>query len=184
MTRLAASVPALRDAFGQPWSWPPISPLAPLVERGSAVAADPGHDAGPGTSQRRSASQLADSGRVWLFFLPGAFTPVCTAELGWVDELADRLADSAGPDGAGVGLRILSCDPVPVLRRVAEESGVRTPMLSDFWPHGAAAQAVGAFNAVTGVPHRTSVLVDAAGRILRRVEAAPGTERQLGDHLR
>jgi mycoredoxin-dependent peroxiredoxin len=154
-----ADSPALRDQYGQDWPWPPLAPPGP--------AASP--DAGPGPA------------RCWLFFLPGAFTPVCTAELGWVDDLADRLAP------AGVGLRVVACDSAAVLRKVAEETGIRTPLLSDFWPHGAAARAVGEFNGTTGRPRRSSVLVAAgttAGvRVLARVRADVGSERRLRDHL-
>jgi mycoredoxin-dependent peroxiredoxin len=148
--------PALRDQYGQAWPWPPLAPESGLLE---------GPDGG------------AVPSRSWLFFLPGAFTPVCTAELGWVDELAARLAP------AGVGLRVISCDSAAVLRAFGDAHGVLTPLLSDFWPHGAAARASGAFDARTGRPRRVSVLVDAAGRELRRVEAAPGQERRLSDHL-
>ena len=151
--------PALRDQHGQDWPWPPFAP----VPGPSATPAGP--DGGPVPS------------RCWLFFLPGAFTPVCTAELGWVDELAGRLAP------AGVGLRVISCDAAAVLRRLAEETGLRTPLLSDFWPHGAAARAVGEFNDLTGRPHRSSVLVDASGGVLARVRAGAGEERRLEDHL-
>ncbi|WP_313823765.1 redoxin domain-containing protein [Citricoccus sp.] len=115
--------------------------------------------------------------RCWLFFLPGAFTPVCTAELGWVDELAERLAP------AGIGLRVVSCDSAAVLRKVTDETGIRTPLLSDFWPHGAAARAVGEFNESTGRARRSSVLMDAAGRVLARIRATVGDERRLQDHL-
>ncbi|NUL48743.1 redoxin domain-containing protein [Cellulosimicrobium funkei] len=159
---IPADPPALRDQHGQLWPWPPVVPPSPDA---------PGDGRGP----------LPDDGasptRCWLFFLPGAFTPVCTVELGWVDELADRLAP------AGVGLRVVSCDSAAVLRRIADEAGIRTPLLSDFWPHGAAARAVGEFNESTGRPRRSSVLVDAAGTVLARIHAAAGDERRLQDHL-
>ncbi|HRO93673.1 redoxin domain-containing protein [Citricoccus sp.] len=151
-----AEAPALRDQHGQSWPWPPLAP-------------DPGPSEG--------ADGASVPSRCWLFFLPGAFTPVCTAELGWVDELAGHLAP------AGIGLRVISCDSAPVLRAFGDALGVRTPLLSDFWPHGAAARRVGAFDDRTGRARRTSVLVDAAGREMRRVEAAPGQERRLADHL-
>lgn len=148
--------PALRDQHGQSWPWPPLAPESGVPE---------GPDGG------------AVPSRCWLFFLPGAFTPVCTAELGWVDELAGRLAP------AGVGLRVISCDSAAVLRAFGDAHEVLTPLLSDFWPHGAAARSVGAFDDRTGRARRVSVLLDAAGRELRRVEAAPGQERRLADHL-
>lgn len=148
--------PALRDQHGQSWPWPPLAPESGLPE---------GFDGG------------AVPSRCWLFLLPGAFTPVCTAELGWVDELARRLAP------AGVGLRVASCDAVAVLRKVADETGIGTPLLSDFWPHGAAARRVGEFNGHTGRPHRSSVLLAADGTVLARLRAGAGEERRLQDHL-
>lgn len=159
---IPADPPALRDQHGQLWSWPPVAPPSP-----DALGAGHGtpHDGGSVPT------------RCWLFFLPGAFTPVCTAELGWVDELAERLAP------AGVGLRVVSCDSAAVLRKVADETGIRTPLLSDFWPHGAAARAVGAFNEATGRARRSSVLMDAAGTVRARIHAAAGDERRLQDHL-
>ncbi|QCU78323.1 redoxin domain-containing protein [Citricoccus sp. SGAir0253] len=147
------AVPALRDQHGQSWPWPPLAPEAPGPDDGPAPA------------------------RCWLFFLPGAFTPVCTAELGWVDELASRLAP------AGVGLCVVAPDSAAVLRAFGEGLGVRTPLLSDFWPHGAAARAVGEFNEATGRPHRTSVLVDARGAVLARVRAGAAGQRRMEDHL-
>lgn len=154
--------PRLRDQYGQPWPWPPLAP-------------EPAGSQAPDDHQHPDVGSVPT--RCWLFFLPGAFTPVCTAELGWVDELAGRLAP------AGVGLRVISCDSAAVLRKVADQSGVRVPLLSDFWPHGAAAAAVGEFNGLTGRPHRSSVLVDAAGAVLTRIRAAAGEGRTLRNHL-
>ncbi|PZQ79451.1 MAG: peroxiredoxin, partial [Micrococcus luteus] len=108
-TRGADVVPALRDDHGQTWPWPPT--------RGPQDAAGP-----RGT---------------WLVFLPGAFTPVCTDELGWIGALAEDVAVD------DVAVRVVSCDAAPVLRRVREELALPEPLtlLSDFWPHGAACRA-------------------------------------------
>ena len=43
-------------------------------------------------------------------------------------------------------------------------------MLSDFWPHGAAAQAYGCFNETFGVPMRATYVLDAEG-IVREIIA-------------
>lgn len=160
MTGTPGDPPVLRDQHGQGWAWPPLTLAGP------GGASGPADDAGPVSS------------RVWLLFLPGAFTPVCMTELTWVDDLAERLAP------AGVGLRVLSCDSAAVLRTVADQLGLRTPLLSDFWPHGAAARAVGEFNESTGRALRSSVLVDGAGAVLARIRADAGTGRRPEDHLR
>lgn len=142
--------PALRDDRGQDWPWPPT--------RGPEDAAAPR--------------------AVWLVFLPGAFTPVCTGELGWLGELAHDLA------GHGVAVRVVSCDPAPVLRRLREELDPpeALTLLSDFWPHGAACAALDAFDAKTGRARRVSVLLDAGGAEAARVTAAPGQPRTRGEH--
>ena len=151
--------PQLRDQHGQPWAWPLLAP-----------AGDPA-----------DGFLLPDGGslasRCWIAFLPGAFTPVCTRELGWMPSLADQLSRQ------DVALRIISCDPAPVLRAVADEMVISVPMLSDFWPHGAAAQLLGEFDAETGRARRSSVLIDVDGTVLHRIQAAPGEERTLESHL-
>ena len=145
--------PALRDIFGQPWPCPPI--------------------VGPDASAGRGEVEAA-----WLVFLPGAFTPVCTSELAWLGELAGGLAD------VRVGVRVISCDSAPVLRRVAEESALpeQLVLLSDFWPHGAAADHYGLLDHQTGRPRRASVLVDADGVEHGRVTAEPGRARTRAEH--
>ena len=153
-----ADEPALRDSHGQSWPFPP------LAEPGPASAAGPDDGARPRG--------------VWLAFLPGAFTPVCTGELAWLGELAEQWVPH------GVAVRVVACDSAPVLRRVAEDLGLpeQLTLLSDFWPHGAACRAYGAFDAQTGRARRTSVLLDADGAEVGRVEAAPGQARSRAEH--
>ena len=115
----------------------------------------------------------------WLVFLPGAFTPVCTGELEWLGSLAEELT------AVGVGVRVVSCDPAPVLREVAERMSLPEAcvLLSDFWPHGAAARVFDLLDEATGRPRRVSVLVDADG--VERARVAPaeaGGARRPQDH--
>ena len=151
--------PRLRDQYGQPWAWPPLAPAGEqadgfLLPDGGSLAA-----------------------RCWIAFLPAAFTPVCTRELGWMSSLAGKLSRQ------DVALRIVSCDPAPVLRAVADGMGISIPLLSDFWPHGAAAQLLGEFDVESGRACRSSVLIDVDGAVLGRIQAAPGEERTLESHL-
>ena len=150
MAEEPGAVPALRDDRGQDWPWPPT--------RGPEDAAAPR--------------------ATWLVLLPGAFTPVCTGELGWLGELATDLAAD------GVAVRVLACDAAPVLRRVREDLGLPEDLvlLSDFWPHGAACAALDAFDAATGRARRVSVLLDADGVEAARVTAAPGRPRSRTEH--
>ncbi|GEM_PF-1032941 len=153
-----ADRPALRDSHGQSWSFPPLADpgLAPI--------------AGPDDGARPVG--------VWLAFLPGAFTPVCTGELAWLGELAERWTHDH------VAVRVVACDSAPVLRRVAEDLGLpeSLTLLSDFWPHGAAARGFDAFDAETGRARRISVLLDAGGTEVGRVEAVAGQPRSRAAH--
>lgn len=112
----------------------------------------------------------------WLIFIPGAYTPVCMSELAAVGDLAHQLATY------GVGVRLIAPDAVPVLRMVAQEFDLNVPLLSDFWPHGAAAQAYGILDDKTGRPRRTSVLINRAGDVLDTVTSSGGA-RNMSDHL-
>lgn len=143
--------PKLRDQHGQPWPWPPVAP--------EGSAADQANE------------------RTWLVLLPGAFTPVCTHELGWVDELRRYSVEFAA------SVRVIAPDSAPVLRAVAEQLEINTPLLSDFWPHGAAASALQAFDSDSGRPHRVSVLIDRHGTEHGRVTSSGGHARTLEQHL-
>ena len=95
---------------------------------------------------------------VALMFYPFAFTGVCTGELSGV---RDRLDEFLSFD---TEVLALSCDPVYSLRSFAEAEGLNFPLLSDFWPHGAVAQAYEVFDPVKGAPRRSSYVVDREGR--------------------
>ncbi|MEJ5868185.1 redoxin domain-containing protein [Pseudokineococcus sp. 5B2Z-1] len=110
-------------------------------------------------------------------FLPFAASPVCTGEAVALRDRADELA------AAGLDVVAVTCDAVPALAAWARAEGLGFPLLSDFWPHGAAARAHGALDRATGAPRRTSVLVGADGRVAWRDEAPPGRARSLDDAL-
>ncbi len=58
----------------------------------------------------------------------------------------------------------ISCDTVYTLKDWAEHlGGVKYPLASDFWPHGAVSSAYGVFNEDAGRPDRSIVVVDAGG---------------------
>jgi peroxiredoxin len=113
----------------------------------------------------------ASAAPVLLVFVPFAFSRVCTAELTELQAHLPELAD------AGVAVRAVSCDPAPALRAWAEQDGYTFPLLSDFWPHGAAARAYGVFDEVDGYARRGSFLLDAAGVLRWSVESAAGVAR-------
>lgn len=109
-----------------------------------------------------------------IILLPGAFTPVCTSELPGIE----RAWREAGE--RGIPVLAVTCDAPAVLAVWREHEGVALPLLSDFWPHGALARALDAFDEATGRPRRTSVVLDAAGREVWRDAARPGGARDMG----
>ena len=133
--------------------------------------------------QRLRWSELWEGGHALLVFYPFAFSPTCTREL-------DGLAAAAGEfDRAGVQLAAVSCDPVPALRAFSEAlggtgaGGFPFPLLSDFWPHGAAARAAGTFDAARGHPLRGSLLVGPSGAVRWSVLREAAAERPLALHV-
>ena len=110
---------------------------------------------------------------VAVVFFPFAFSGICTGEL---CELRDNIAAF---DEAGVRLLAVSCDPMFTLRAWSEQEGYTFDLLSDFWPHGAAARAYGVFDEATGHALRGSFLVDADGVLRWSVVHARGQARPL-----
>ena len=96
---------------------------------------------------------------VLLVFYPFAFSGICTGEL---CQLRDELATYTD---AGVRVLAISTDPVFSLKALKAQEGLPFPLLSDFWPHGATAQAYGVFNERAGMALRATFLVDADGMI-------------------
>ncbi len=107
-----------------------------------------------------------------LVFYPFAFSGLCTGEL---CRLRDELSDYTD---AGVTVLAVSTDPVFSLKAWREQQGFGFPLLSDFWPHGAVAQAYGAFNDKAGMAVRATFLVDAEGRIAFAEVNGPGDVRE------
>lgn len=96
---------------------------------------------------------------VVIVFVPFAFTSVCEGEFcGLRDDLSSF-------EDAGVKLLGITCDRQPALKAWATQQGFNFPVLSDGWPHGAVAQAYGAFNEALGCANRRSVVIDTGGRI-------------------
>jgi mycoredoxin-dependent peroxiredoxin len=108
---------------------------------------------------------------VLLVFFPLAFTGICQGEL---DEIKDHLADYLNDDSVTLAI---SVGPPPTHKVWADKSGFTFPVLSDFWPHGAVAQAYGVFNDGTGFANRGTFAVDRGG-IIRFAECKqPGEPR-------
>ena len=111
---------------------------------------------------------------VVLVFYPFTFTGVCEGEL---CSLRDDVAEF---DAAGVQLLAVSCDSRHSQRVWAEQQGWTFPVLSDFWPHGAAAQAYGVFNADLGCAIRATFLIGKDGTIVDTFATdSLGTAREM-----
>ena len=108
---------------------------------------------------------------VLLVFYPFAFSGICTGELCQVrDELAEYQNDEVQVIGVSV-------DTPFSLKAWAEKEGYTFPLLSDFWPHGATAQAYDVFNDKAGMALRGTFLIDKQG-VIRFAEAnQPGEAR-------
>ena len=108
---------------------------------------------------------------VLLVFYPLAFTGTCQGELCSVrDNIGDFQSDT-------VQVLTVSVDS-PYSHKVwAEREGYDFPLLSDFWPHGAVAQAYGVFNDKAGFANRGTFLIDTTGIIRFAEQHAPGAPR-------
>jgi peroxiredoxin len=127
-----------------------------MVEIGQAAPAF------AGTDQNGEAVSLeALSGTpVLLVFYPFTFTGICEGELCRLRDDHSQFTD------AGVQIVAVSCDPGPSQKRWAEEQKWTFPVISDFWPHGAIAQAYGVFNEERGCAWRATVLIGADGTVV------------------
>jgi peroxiredoxin (alkyl hydroperoxide reductase subunit C) len=118
-----------------------------------------------------SLSDFRDSKSVLLVFFPLAFTGVCQGEL---DEIRDHLPEYENDDTQTLAI---SVGPPPTHKIWAAESGFTFPVLSDFWPHGAVAQAYDVFNDDTGFSNRGTFVVDRSGIIRFAEMKGPGEAR-------
>ncbi len=69
----------------------------------------------------------------------------------------------------------ISCDPVPSKQAWGKAlGGISYPLVSDFWPHGAASEAYGVFNAKLGRSDRAIFVVDRQGIVRWKKHYEPG----------
>ena len=128
--------------------------------------------------QQVTLSSFRGSRAVMVVFYPFAFSGICTGEL---SEIRDALPEL---ESADVTVLAVSCDPMQSLRAFAEREGFTYPLLSDFWPHGAVAQAYGVFNDAVGSALRATFLVDTQGVVAWKVENGMPDARSIDDYRR
>lgn len=108
---------------------------------------------------------------VLLVFYPLAFTGICQGEL---CEVRDNLNEYVNDD---VQVLTVSVDSVYAHKIWAEKEGYQFPLLADFWPHGAVAQAYGVFNDTAGIANRGTFVIDRAGIVRFAEMNMPGEAR-------
>lgn len=97
---------------------------------------------------------------VLLAFHPLAFTPVCA------NQMCAYEADLPKFTGAETSVLGISVDAQPAKAAWASTLGsLSFDLLSDFHPHGAVADAYGAYRAKDGISERALYLIDKNGRI-------------------
>jgi len=124
--------------------------------------------------QNNQEVRLADyrgAKKVLLVFYPLAFTGTCQGELCAVrDNLNDFVNDE-------VQVLTVSVDS-PYSHKVwATQQGYEFPLLADFWPHGAVAQAYGVFNDEKGFANRGTFVIDKDGTVTFAELNGPGQAR-------
>jgi len=113
---------------------------------------------------------------VVLIFYPKAFTGLCTSEL---CEVRNDNTDFSTDDVVTLGV---SCDTTATLKEFAEKEGFEYNLLSDFWPHGAAAAAYDVFLDKFGFATRATFIIDKEGVIRWEVINGPGDTRSNDDY--
>jgi peroxiredoxin len=99
--------------------------------------------------------------RVLLSFHPLAWTEFCAAQMLSLEQNQEKFA-SANCIPVGI-----SVDSKPCKKEWAKSLGiVTTPLLCDFWPHGAAAMKYGIFRDENGFSERANIIVDEMQRIV------------------
>ncbi|MEU5870270.1 peroxiredoxin [Glycomyces sp. NPDC047369] len=122
-------------------------------------------------NQEVSLADFRGEKHVLLVFYPFAFTGVCEGELcGIRDNLDAYQSDD-------VQVLSVSVDS-PFAHKVwAQREGFEFPLLSDFWPHGAVAQAYGVFNDEKGMANRGTFVIDKEGVVRFAEMNMPGEAR-------
>jgi peroxiredoxin len=128
--------------------------------------------------QKVTLSSFRGAKNVVLLFYPFAFTGVCTGEL---CALRDELPAFQNAD---VQLLAVSCDSMHSLRVFADQEGLDYPLLSDFWPHGAASRAYGVFAEDKGCALRGTFVIDKQGVVRWTVVNALPDPRDLHEYAK
>ena len=123
-----------------------------------------------------SLSSFKGKKNVVLLFYPFSFTGTCTGELcAMRDDLSSFQNDN-------VELLAIACDSMFTQRVFAEKEGYNFPVLADFWPHGAVAQAYGIFDEARGCALRGTFVIDKEGVIRWQIVNGLGDARSNDEY--
>lgn len=112
-----------------------------------------------------------------LVFVPFAFSPICGDELAALDKWQERMRKGS----RAVDVVVVSTDSKYTLAAWARQTGVDVTLASDFWPHGEAARAFGAFDQVHGVAERGVFVISPAGTIVSGRKVARTETRDFSE---
>jgi peroxiredoxin len=99
--------------------------------------------------------------KVLLSWHPLAWTPVCAKQMKTLEKHRRAFAK------LGVVALGLSVDTVPSKGAWAASLKIKeTRLLSDFWPHGKTAKALGLFRQIEGSSKRANIILDERGRVI------------------
>jgi peroxiredoxin (alkyl hydroperoxide reductase subunit C) len=114
--------------------------------------------------QQNNTVSLADlkGSKALIVFIPNPFTGVCDSEACAIRD------DFSGLQSLGAKVVIITVHARPAIAKWVETYKLPFPVLSDYWPHGATAQAYGAFNEALGIANRYSYVLDENG-IVREI---------------
>ena len=109
---------------------------------------------------------------VLLVFHPYAFTPVCA------EEAADLQENLPSFRAANTEVVFVSCDTSAARQAWKKQLGAEFVFASDFWGHGAVAQAYGVFDDSAGVARRGTFLIDVEGTVIWALVNEIDTKRE------
>jgi len=113
-----------------------------------------------------------------IVFIPFPFSGICSGEL---CTIRDRLAALNEMDANVV---VITVDTHFTNQKWSEDNGFQFPVLSDYWPHGATAQAYEAFNEKVGAANRVTYVLDEEGMIRQVIDSGSlGTPREFDDYV-
>ena len=111
------------------------------------------------SGEKISLSQYRGKKHVVIYFVPAAWTPVCSDQWPVYNIVKENFDEN---DAVLLGITV---DNIPTLYAWTNQMGdLWFPVLSDFWPHGAVAEKYGVLRS-SGVSERALIFIDKKGII-------------------